>query len=379
MGIRFAASCAIQILAGLLVAGVVGTASAADCDAVLIPTKIDQAMSREAELALATLVKSESDYSRAVSSGASGSYGLFSASGNYSGMRQRRDALFNQFNLKMTDAEAQRLVTSFLPQSLAKSWMDCKIASGGGVLVRVQDIAPDAVTIIVDWSPLTGVPVAQRGSVQILGAEPNDVALSVIPESLNSRWTGGFLLKRLPNQALRIVVGIHGKVDTVYVPAPLPAPRCISPTGPWNFSGEKCGGNFHVSGQTLTVTFGDGKSTNIPKNNPAYKASLGFWLAGDFNGDGIADLIHFVVKNPGHENYVHVHFSSGGGNFSPPTGGFSFPVAAKIPEYDANPGYWSVRDVNGDGLDDLVHDPKNRDGRIHVWTSNGDGTFQIRS
>jgi hypothetical protein len=130
------------------------------------------------------------------------------------------------------------------------------------------------------------------------------------------------------------------------------------------------------------VNFGHGGSTVIPKNNPAYHADLGFWKEGDFNGDGLTDLIHFVVKVPGVDPYVHVHFSKGKGEFAPPTGGFKFSEHGNPDlrqRYDANVGEWSIRYDPQTGRDSLVHDPKIPDGRINVWRSNGDGTFTLGS
>jgi hypothetical protein len=126
------------------------------------------------------------------------------------------------------------------------------------------------------------------------------------------------------------------------------------------------------------VNFGKGGSTVIPKNNPAYHADYGFWLAGNFNSDQLTDFVHLVLGVPGLDPYVHVHFSRGGGDFAVPTAGFNFRKNANnLGDYNANLGSWSIGFDPETKLNTLVHDPKLPDRRIHVWRSNGDGTFNI--
>ena len=85
------------------------------------------------------------------------------------------------------------------------------------------------------------------------------------------------------------------------------------------------------------------------------------------------------MKNvPGVDAYVHVHFSKGQGEFALPTPGFNFREHPQH-DYNANLGYWYTQYDPATGRDSLVHDPKLPDHRIHVWRSNGDGTFTIGS
>jgi hypothetical protein len=118
-----------------------------------------------------------------------------------------------------------------------------------------------------------------------------------------------------------------------------------------------------------------GGSIAIPQDIPTYRADVGFWAVGDFNSDGLTDLVHFVVGVPGVDSYVHVHFSKGGGAFERPTAGFNFRKNANtIGDYDASVGYWSIGYDPQTRRNTLVHDPKLPDGRIHVC-SKADGTF----
>ena len=97
---------------------------------------------------------------------------------------------------------------------------------------------------------------------------------------------------------------------------------------------------------------------------------------GDFNGDGATDLIHFVS----HE-YVHVWFSNLDGTFSIANWFPNHPPQVVHPVYpnygvDGGSDYtYVIADHNGDGLDDLVHFVSGD--YVHVWISNGDGTFEI--
>src|SRR4051794_30090784 len=97
----------------------------AGCDAVLIPTQFIQTLQRDQELALAVLVQSQADYERAVNAGAQGAYGLFSAGGNYGDFAQQRNKLLQQQNFNVTNDEAQKLVTSYLPPESTQRWLDC--------------------------------------------------------------------------------------------------------------------------------------------------------------------------------------------------------------------------------------------------------------
>jgi FG-GAP-like repeat/Salmonella virulence plasmid 65kDa B protein len=116
--------------------------------------------------------------------------------------------------------------------------------------------------------------------------------------------------------------------------------------------------------QTMHTGF-DVKSA-FPNTGYGVSANNYKYLAGDFNGDGKTDLIHFASNR-----YVHVWNSRGDGGFD---------ILAAFPNngygVDSNNYKFQVGDFNGDGRSDLVHFANNR--YVHVWLSNGNGTFDIR-
>jgi hypothetical protein len=92
----------------------------------------------------------------------------------------------------------------------------------------------------------------------------------------------------------------------------------------------------------------------------------GYFLAGDFDGDGKTDLAHIVTDN----QYANIWRSNGDGTFkvtqfSPWNG------------YAMGNGYFLATDLNKDGRTDLLHLVTNTD-YANVWVSNGDGTFAVQ-
>jgi len=100
---------------------------------------------------------------------------------------------------------------------------------------------------------------------------------------------------------------------------------------------------------------------------PGYAMNIGNFLAGDFNGDGKKDLVHLVTNN----DYANVWTSTGDGTFDVKS--FS-----PWPGYNMGNGYFLAADINGDGKTDLVHVVTNTD-YVNVWISKGDGTFDVKS
>jgi hypothetical protein len=119
----------------------------------------------------------------------------------------------------------------------------------------------------------------------------------------------------------------------------------------WQSNGD---GTFSIK------SFTPGGGYGVGVNNYRYET-------GDFNGDGKTDLIHFDVNN-----YVHLWQSNGDGTFSiksfTPGGGY---------EVGVNNYRYETGDFNGDGKTDLIHFDVNN--YVHLWQSNGDGTFSIKS
>ena len=88
---------------------------------------------------------------------------------------------------------------------------------------------------------------------------------------------------------------------------------------------------------------------------------------GDFNGDGILDL---VVANEG----TYPNYTDGGVSILLGNGDGTFQAAQKY-EAVASPICVALGDFNGDGIPDLaVSNPS--ESVVHVLLGNGDGTFQ---
>jgi hypothetical protein len=98
----------------------------------------------------------------------------------------------------------------------------------------------------------------------------------------------------------------------------------------------------------------------------SYPISAGSMMVGDFNGDGKSDVFHFAAG----ADHVHVWLSQGNGKF-------------EVKKFSPWPGYqvagvMLIGDFDGDGKFDVLHAVAGAD-HAHVWTSNGDGTFAIRT
>jgi hypothetical protein len=144
-------------------------------------------------------------------------------------------------------------------------------------------------------------------------------------------------------------------------------------------------GDFNGDGKTDVVHFvnndyldvwlsnGDGTFTTMapfPKT-PGYVMSSNNYkfLTGDFNGDGLTDLVHLVTNSSG--SYVRVWISKGNGEFVQhgaykPGDGY---------DVSSNSHNYQTGDFDGDGKTDLIHFYDNN--RAFVWFSNGDGTFRL--
>lgn len=106
------------------------------------------------------------------------------------------------------------------------------------------------------------------------------------------------------------------------------------------------------------VFFGDGKG-NFPTQGPALDLNSNFYAAGDFNGDGSADLASIDGST------FEILIGKGDGTFASPV---SYAVGA-------NPVFVLQRDLNGDGKKDiLVVNQASND--VSILLGKGDGTFQ---
>ncbi|OMH30405.1 FG-GAP-like repeat-containing protein [Motiliproteus sp. MSK22-1] len=144
-------------------------------------------------------------------------------------------------------------------------------------------------------------------------------------------------------------------------------------------------GDFNGDGRTDMIHFpndgishvwlanGDGTFTVNdfkPDANYNFEGDGGYrYRTGDFNGDGLSDLIHFVSND-----HVNIWTSNGDGTFAvryqfTPWQGYTI---GDVGEFRYHQG-----DFNGDGLSDLIHFPAGN--TSHIWLANSAGDFTVSS
>ncbi len=128
-----------------------------------------------------------------------------------------------------------------------------------------------------------------------------------------------------------------------------------------------------VSPRTIDVALAVGDGTFAPQTQASTTVDVstaGSWQQLDVNGDGIQDLVHFV-DNSG--NYFV--WKANGAN------GYTVTKAtASTIDKSLTTGTWLQLDLNGDGLSDLVHITTASgasQGTAYVWMNKGDGTFAV--
>ena len=109
-----------------------------------------------------------------------------------------------------------------------------------------------------------------------------------------------------------------------------------------------------------------------PINSPAGSSPWAL-VAGDFNGDGLADIALTDLNSDKAHGDVDILLGDGDGTFQPP-------AAYRV---GSLPDSVAVGDFNGDGILDLavvsIIEPGRISGTVSVLQGNGDGTFGVRT
>jgi hypothetical protein len=156
--------------------------------------------------------------------------------------------------------------------------------------------------------------------------------------------------------------------------------KVVYPFYPGDFDGDGDTDLVHLTGDNTMVTWlsnGNGNFTHRVTSssrwvNPAgtdEKTGYYNYRVGEFNGDGIADLLNLYANNS-----VRVLLGKGDGTFSEVVTSVSTSLGTYGVSF--NRYRFDQGDFNGDGLTDLVHFVSNA--YVRIWLADGNGGFDIR-
>ena len=240
--------------------------------------------------------------------------------------------------------------------------------------------SPVTLTATVSPSSATGTVTFYDGTT-VLGIAPvsNGVAtftttlLASGVGSLTARYEGGGTTAYAASLSAPYTETVNAQVADGFIQAsgsPFAAgsqPYSVA-VGDFNGDGIPDLAVANSGDNTVTVLLGNGSggftaATGSPFAAGSYPDSV---AVGDFNGDGIADL---VVANL-YSNNVTILLGNGSGSFTPAGGS---PFAA------VSPSFIAVADFNGDGIADLAVTNGVSNGTVTVLLGNGSAGFTAAS